>query len=347
MSLLLFLFSLLFTRMECHFYKCPDIYQDACTPSNCPRKGAQKRALYKCDVWPLWSGGWGSWSEEYESYTCINSTDKYCSVWSTQEIKFRKNSTGTCFCIDNDLLETSNITDDDTDIFISKEVKFNVSSISSNYCSNWVCTELQVFTECKEDPYTETDICQDILDEEYNECQCIKSSSNDLYCDKWQCLQIKDNEIEETANYVCDDQESEYSYCISWSGDIEQEWEFELLDCECQQAHQSLNFCIKWECDEQEMTKHFSSGDKFGYFHAIFWPLFTACLLGGSCASGTKSPEATAVCVGFIVLTLGVITGGLGFMMIWLIIMAIPLLGGSISLINCLIHEYQWKRQYK
>ena len=103
---------------------------------------------------------------------------------------------------------------------------------------------------------------------------------------KWQCLQIKNQEIEETANYICDEDKN-MSYCESWTGDIEQN-EFELLDCKCEKIDNSSSFCTDWNCDEREMTKHFSSGDKFGYFHAIFWPLFISCILGGSCPLGQK-----------------------------------------------------------
>ena len=90
--------------------------------------------------------------------------------FGVQEIKFRKIQQGHVFCIDNNLLEINS-----TDIDIESNVI--IASISTNYCSNWICTELQVFTNCKED-HTETDICEDLLDTEYNECQCHNSSSN-------------------------------------------------------------------------------------------------------------------------------------------------------------------------
>ena len=332
----LYLFTILFIVVECHWYKCPDIYQDACTPSKCSSNDADKRALFKCDVWPYWSGGWGTWSEESESYSCINSTDKYCSVWRTQETKFRKNSTGTCFYIDNDILEVNST--DDFDL---------IMEISPNYCSNWICSELQVFTECEYIYNTETKRCEDLLDEEYNECQCIESSLNNQYCTKWQCLQIKNGKIEETANYLCDEEENNknLNYCGSWTGDIEQEWEFELLDCECDEVDSSSNFCVSWNCDEREMTKHYSSGDKYGYFHAIFWPLFIGCLLGGSCASGTKNATATYVTVAVILVAIGVVAGGIGFLMIWLIILVLPLLLVCITAIHSIIDERNLRKE--
>eukprot|EP01084_Bolivina_argentea_P238023 399901_1 len=321
-------FATYLALVESHLFKCPDKYQSACTASKCSSKDADKRALYKCDEWPYWSGGWGSWTEEDETYSCINTTDKYCAVWTVQETKFGKNSTGTCFCIDNNINST-------------------VLTIipSPNYCSNWICTEFQIFTNCKEDPYTETDICEDLLDTEYNECHCIEASLNNQYCSQWQCLQLKNEKIEEVAIYSC--YKHANNFCQNWSGDIEQEWEFELLDCHCSNPHNSSHFCMKWECDEREMTKHYSTGDKYGYFHAIFWPLLVACVLGGSCASGTKNAAITVITVGIVLCSVGVLSGGVGFLMIWLMVLSIPILVVSFGVLCNIITTMQYKRQQK
>lgn len=159
----------------------------------------------------------------------------FCYEWTANERSHDENETGSCVCS------------------VDESQLFNGTFL--NYCHKWYCYQTEIDTSesyyCTENDdwaykYYDSDhgwtyVCYE-TDSEHTDCECKRSSTNGLYCDRWYC--------EETSKSFDDKniKEREWYQCVSNTSSNREYAQFDEMLWYVMMNQINLQFCFGDEC---------------------------------------------------------------------------------------------------